>query len=347
MSSDRTQSSKIKILYNQKVEQGIRHELSVFTKDDNIEKHNSFDIQIPEFSLEAILMGSNKITAQSIADLFDVAIKVGQKENLYWYCFYKAYEDLVEDYKVIKNIDDQLARTLVYNEIKLLLPDITDGNLRLKTFRAKKIYTLFTGIGIDKIKRITYGTYAISCLKDFQIQGIINSFPKKPTNMDECQKVISVTKRNAHVTESSEVSILSIPITQVSNASGVSETQDDSSKIGPVDSPKSQVSIPSTSSSDQISESNQSRLPISILPEDPEEKRKHIIGLVLERFPYLSLEYSESYGDRFVFNSLAPCPMCNKDHEGENLKGGWGDGGLDIIRHLYIRHVGRSPEMRR
>jgi len=76
----------------------------------------------------------------------------------------------------------------------------------------------------------------------------------------------------------------------------------------------------------QINESNQSRLPISILPEDPEEKRQHIIGLVLERFPYLSLEYSESYGDRFVFNSSAPCPMCNKDHEGENIKGEWGDG---------------------
>ncbi|CAB4386479.1 unnamed protein product [Rhizophagus irregularis] len=129
----------------------------------------------------------------------------------------------------------------------------------------------------------------------------------------------------------------------ISNASGVSETQDDSSKIGPVDSPKSQVSIPSTSSSDQISESNQSRLPISILPEDPEEKQKHIIGLVLERFPYLSLEYSESYGDRFVFNSLAPCPMCNKDHEGENLKGGWGDDIVHsktssaIIRHWLMR----------
>ncbi|CAB4391101.1 unnamed protein product [Rhizophagus irregularis] len=90
--------------------------------------------------------------------------------------------------------------------------------------------------------------------------------------MDECQKVIGVTKRNAHVTESSEVSISPIPITQVFNASGVSETQDDFSKIGPVDSPKSQVSIPSTSSSDQISKSNKSRLPISILPEDPEEK---------------------------------------------------------------------------
>jgi hypothetical protein len=80
----------------------------------------------------------------------------------------------------------------------------------------------------------------------------------------------------------------------------------------------------------QVISSKKSRLPISILPEDPEVKRKHIIGLVLEKFPYLSLEYSESYGDRFVFNSSVPCPMCNKEHEGENLKGEWGSG-------MYIR----------
>ncbi|CAG8846230.1 37627_t:CDS:2, partial [Gigaspora margarita] len=44
-------------------------------------------------------------------------------------------------------------------------------------------------------------------------------FPKKHTNTNECQKVIGVTKSNAHVTKSSEVSI-SIPITQVTNSSG-------------------------------------------------------------------------------------------------------------------------------
>ncbi|RIB15650.1 hypothetical protein C2G38_2247488 [Gigaspora rosea] len=120
---------KTKIPYNQKVEQGLRHELFVFTKDDDIEKYSSFDIQIPEFPLETILMGSNKIAMQSIAGLFNVAIKVGQKENLCWYRFYKAYEDRVEDCNVMKNIDDQSARTLVNNEIKFLLPNITDVNL--------------------------------------------------------------------------------------------------------------------------------------------------------------------------------------------------------------------------
>ncbi|CAG8480255.1 3286_t:CDS:2 [Gigaspora rosea] len=99
----------------------------------------------------------------------------------------QAYEDRVEDCKAMKNINDQSARTLVYNEIKFLLPDITDVNLRQKTFRAKKIYTLFTGIGIDKIKRITYSTYAISCLSDVQIQV---SIPTAPNSLGD-SKVIS------------------------------------------------------------------------------------------------------------------------------------------------------------
>lgn len=49
------------------------------------------------------------------------------------------YEDRIRDVKSVNNIDDQSARTLVYNEIKALLPDITE---RKKASRAKKIYTL-------------------------------------------------------------------------------------------------------------------------------------------------------------------------------------------------------------
>ncbi|CAI2178365.1 19947_t:CDS:2 [Funneliformis geosporum] len=45
-----------------------------------------------------------------------------------------------------------------------------------------------------------------------------------------------------------------------------------------------------------INKSNKIRLPISILSEDPEEKQKHIIGLVLERFPSLSLSDSSEHG---------------------------------------------------
>ncbi|CAG8603710.1 991_t:CDS:2, partial [Gigaspora rosea] len=105
-------------------------------------------------------------------------MKVRQKEILCWYCYYKAYGDRVENIKHINKIDDQSARTLVYNEIKALLPDVSDANLRQRTFRAKKIYTLLMGIGIEKVQAITCSTSAISSLTDNQIQDIINCFPK-------------------------------------------------------------------------------------------------------------------------------------------------------------------------
>ena len=65
------------------------------------------------------------------------------------------------------------------------------------------------------------------------------------------------------------------------------------------------------------------------MPEDPEEKRKHIIGLVLERFPYLSLRNSGEYGERFNLNSSTLCPLCNGDHKEKSMwnavNGEWGD----------------------
>jgi hypothetical protein len=190
------------------VERGLRQELSSFCSKDS--DGRVFDIQIPEFSLEAILTGSSKITAQTIVDLFNVAMKVRHKEILCWYCYYKAYEDRIRDVKSTNKIDDQSARTLVYSEIKSLLPDITDVNLRKITSRAKKVYVLFEGIGIDKIQAVTYSASAISSLIEIQIQGIISYFPKtyksSTDDTDECQKMISVTNRHAHVTESSEVS---------------------------------------------------------------------------------------------------------------------------------------------
>lgn len=64
----------------------------------------------------------------------------------------------------IKSMTNQ-RETMAYTEIKLLLPDITDVNLRKRTFKAKKIHALFEGIGIDKIRQITYSVNAILSLK--------------------------------------------------------------------------------------------------------------------------------------------------------------------------------------
>ncbi len=178
------------------MEQDLRRELSSTEVDDG-KINKAFDIQIPELSLEAILMGSSEVTAQNIVDLFRVAMKLRCKEILCWYCYYKAYEDRVRDVKSKNGIDDKSARTLVYSEIKPLLPDITDVNLRKITFRAKKIYILFDGIGINRIQIISCSASAISNLYDNQIQDIINDFPKKATNTDDEN---SVPIWNGHVT---------------------------------------------------------------------------------------------------------------------------------------------------
>ncbi|CAG8542067.1 10075_t:CDS:2 [Paraglomus occultum] len=154
-----------KIPYNQKVERGLRLELSICTKDNNHQISNVIDIQIPEFSIEAILTGSSKVTAENIADLFNIAMKTRQKEILCWYYYYKAYENRVRNIKTMDKIDDKSARTLVYDEIKSLLPDVTDVNLRKITFRAKRVYILFKGIGIDKISQVSYSASAISMFK--------------------------------------------------------------------------------------------------------------------------------------------------------------------------------------
>ncbi|RIB04587.1 hypothetical protein C2G38_2222000 [Gigaspora rosea] len=123
---DQEQNTKVKISYNKRVEQDLRCDLSLFIKDNNNKVSEVFDIQIPEFSLEVIVTGSSKITVQNIADLFIIAMKVRQKEILCWYYYYKAYKDRVENIKRINKIDDQSARTLVYNKIKALLLDISD-----------------------------------------------------------------------------------------------------------------------------------------------------------------------------------------------------------------------------
>ncbi|CAG8609118.1 5019_t:CDS:10 [Funneliformis mosseae] len=78
-------------------------------------KSSMTDKQIPELSLEAILIGSSEVTAQNIVDLFKVAMKLKHKKILCWYCYYKAYENRVRNVKSKNDIDDKSARTLVFS----------------------------------------------------------------------------------------------------------------------------------------------------------------------------------------------------------------------------------------
>ena len=61
------------------------------------------------------------------------------------------------------------------------LSNITQDNLRKKTLRARKLRMLFgkDGVGIDKIKQVTYSANEISKLTNVQIQNIINQVTLK------------------------------------------------------------------------------------------------------------------------------------------------------------------------
>jgi hypothetical protein len=143
--------------------------------------------------------------------------------------------------------------------------------------------------------------------------------------MSKCQKVIGVPKQNAHVTESSEVSVSTAPIpsTHVSNSS------DDSSRISPVNSPESEVNIPSKPS--YVSgkkfrappEQSQSDQLIPLQKKLPKWKREEVIDLVINRFKRTTscLDLHASI-DRDCMNQVdcyfiydaQICPICKKDH---------------------------------
>ena len=335
-----------KIPYNQKVERGLRHELSICTKDNNHKISNVIDIQIPEFSIEVTLTGSSEVTAENIADLFNIAMKTRQKEILCWYYYYKAYENRVRNIKTMDKIDDKSARTLVYNEIKSLLPDVTDVNLRKITFRAKRVYILFEGIGIDKISQVTYSASAISSLKDIQIQSIVNDFSKKLIDTN-CQaqsaisseiKAIGVTNCHAHMSDpssSNDISDTKVNLSSVSIDLKI-KTSEDTKKV----LPETGINVlPSYTKTDVINPPV-SRPPISILPDDPKEKRNHVIKMVLEKVPNLSLNYSNKNVD--YFTCLTSCRICNKVHKEENLEGEWGGGEYVNTRTYRLRCWGNK-----
>ncbi|CAI2183767.1 19746_t:CDS:2, partial [Funneliformis geosporum] len=81
-----------------------------------------------------------------------------------------------------------------------------------------------------------------------------------------------------------------------------------------------------------------------------EEKQKHIIGLVLEQFSYLSLKYSEKYGDSFNLVNSASCLICNGDHKEKGIKNSimsiWGSGEY-YKEHTYRLECGIVPHLHR
>ena len=166
---------------------------------------------------------------------------------------------------------------MVYNEIKLLLPDISDMNLRKRTFKAKKIHTLFEGIGIDKIRQITYSANKLSKLIDMQIDTI---------KITLCEKNL-----RTHVTSEMITSDATASITLAS--------------LGRMTSKKIIKTIPA-----EVPAFSQPNKTVT-----PYDARAPYINVALKEYPYLSLFNSDRHNDGYEFKNSGLCPGCEKEHD--------------------------------
>ncbi|CAG8820889.1 28515_t:CDS:2, partial [Gigaspora margarita] len=119
--------------------------------------------------------------------------------------------------------------------------------------------------------------------------------------------------------ETGNITTLSIPLSHTSSSVTTSSNSIDDISKKVVSLPETEVSI---STESHVSNSlppyeNKTRLPISILPEDPKEKQKHVIKMVLKRFTNLSFKHSSKYTDHF--NCTETCPVCNEEHKDDNV----------------------------
>src|SRR4051794_8835622 len=117
-----------------------------------------------------------------------------------------------------------MARTQIYDEMELYLPGKKREYLRKMTQKAKNIYTLFKGIGIDKIGVVTSSADAISRLTDAQIQNIINLYTdeliksQKLIGVNNCSRArdLPAESNKSGSKKSSDVGISTPPTSQTS-----------------------------------------------------------------------------------------------------------------------------------
>jgi hypothetical protein len=106
--------------------------------------------------------------------MFRKAVRSGYEEILHWYGFAESYDKRINEIRTINKVKINTAKQQVYQEVKKLLPDISDVNLRQQLSRARKLYKLFNAVSVEKIKQVTYSANAISNLNNTQIQNIID-----------------------------------------------------------------------------------------------------------------------------------------------------------------------------
>ena len=277
-----------KIPYNQKVEQDLICELLEFIRcHDSTSLPNSISSKhIPDVPVNADLTPGSVL---HLAHLFDKAEKTGRKEKLRWYYYSEEYEKKVVTLRSENNISDQMARTQIYDEMELYLPGKKREYLRKMTQKAKNIYTLFKGIGIDKIGVVTSSADAISRLTDAQIQNIMNLYTDELT---KSQKLIGVNNCSRTRDLPAEVPAFSQP-----NASPEMISSD-----------MFQASVSSASQS------------------KPAYDHSYFRNKILDQYPNLYRECSSKNFDYYGITDETSCgdyicPLCKLGHDDEEIEG--------------------------
>ncbi|CAG8569250.1 6842_t:CDS:2 [Diversispora eburnea] len=174
-------TSKLPLDYNQNSELTMLNNSNKLNTGDFIESEHELKQQLSTSILTPITLywlqdqDLSSVTAESIVYTFYKAIRSGQEGILCW------------------GVKRKTATSMVYQEIKQLLPDITDTNLHQKILRARKIYKLFNTLGVEKIKQVSYIADAISSLTYQRIQNIIDHVISKTVkNSSRSEKSLSI-----------------------------------------------------------------------------------------------------------------------------------------------------------
>jgi hypothetical protein len=166
--------------------------------------------------------------------------------------------------------------------MELYLPGKKREYLRKMTQKAKNIYTLFKGIGIDKIGVVTSSADAISRLTDAQIQNIINLYTDE---LIKSQKLIGVN-----------------------NCSRARDLPPESNKSGSKKSPDVGISTPPTTKTNQTNVQAQSK---------PTYDRSYFRSKTLDQYPNLYREFSSENFDYYGITNDTSCPLCKLGHDDE------------------------------
>ncbi len=157
------------------------------------------------------------VTAECIVYMFRKAVHSGYEEILHWYGFAESYDKRINEIRTINKVKINTAKQQVYQEVKKLLSDISDVNLRQQLSRARKLYKLFNAVGVEKIKQVIYSANAISNLNNTQIQNIIDYVISKAVTGDHQtskNNQINVSEAQEQSLDSAEVSKSTPPIPQ-------------------------------------------------------------------------------------------------------------------------------------